>query len=110
MSTKVSSHGASNSPGHNHTAAVVGEVVGSHIHPGVEAGRNSEVCKHVNIGEGDGEASNPTGSSLAGVGTAVVVELHILRGIQIQDSLTFLLADVIEKKKQRYRRCLLGVG
>jgi hypothetical protein len=35
---------------------------------------------------------------LAGAGTAVVVDLHILRGIQIQDSPTFLLVDVIEEK------------
>ncbi len=72
----------------------------SHIHPlAVEVGRNSEVCKYVNIGTRDERASNPTGSSSAGVGTAVLVELHILRGMQIQDSPTFLLADVIEKKK-----------
>jgi hypothetical protein len=51
-----------------------GEAVGSHIHPVVEVGRSSEV--------------------------AVVVDLHILRGIQIQDSLTFLLADVIARGKK----------
>jgi hypothetical protein len=60
--------------GRSRTVAVEVEVVHSHIHPlVVEVGRNSEV--------------------------AVVVELHILRGIQIQDSPTFLLADVIEKKE-----------
>jgi hypothetical protein len=53
-------------------AAGVGEVVGSHILPVLGVGRNSEV--------------------------AVVVDLHILRGIQIQDSPTFLLVDVIEEK------------
>jgi len=74
------------------------EVAGSHIHPVAEVGRSSEVCKYVNIDNRAGGASNPTGSSSAGVGTAVVV-LHILRGIQIQDSLTFLVDDVIEKKK-----------
>jgi hypothetical protein len=87
-------------PGRTRTVAVEVEVVHSRIHPlVVEVGRNSEVCKYVNIDTRDERASNPTGSSLAGVGTAVVVELHILRGIQIQDSPTFLLADVIEKKK-----------
>lgn len=89
---------------------MVGEVVGSHIRPEVEAGRNFELCKHVNIGNRDGGASNPTGSSVAGVSTAVVVGLHILRGIQIPDSLTSLLADVIEKKKERCCRCMLGVS
>jgi hypothetical protein len=44
------------------------------------------------------------------VGTAVVVDLHILRGIQIQDNLTYLLAGGIEKKKRRYNRWLLGAG
>ncbi len=75
-------------------------MVDSHIHLGVEVGRSSGVCKYVNIDNGGGRASNPTGSSLAGAGTAVVVEvLHILlRGIQIQDRLTFLLDDAIEKK------------
>jgi hypothetical protein len=74
---------ARNLPGRSRTVAAEVEVVHSHIHPlVVEVGRNSEV-----------------GSSSAGVGTAVVVELHILRGIQIQDSPTFLLADVIEKKE-----------
>lgn len=70
--------------GRSRTVAAEVEVVHSHIHPlVVEVGRNSEM-----------------GSSSAGVGTAVVVvELHILRGIQIQDSPTFLLADVIEKKE-----------
>ena len=88
-------------PGRSRTVAAEVEVVHSHIHPlVVEVGRNSEVCKYVNFGTRDKRASNPTGSSSAGVGTAVVVvELHILRGIQIQDSPTFLLADVIEKKE-----------
>jgi hypothetical protein len=64
-------------------------------------GRNSEVCKYVNTDTREESASNPTeSSSLAGAGTAVVVDLHILHGIQIQDSPTFLLVDVIEKKKQ----------
>lgn len=90
---------ARNLPGRTRTVAVEVEVVHSHIHPlVVEVGRNSEACKYVNIGTRDERASNPTGSSSAGAGTAVVVELHILRGIQIQDSPTFLLADVIEKK------------
>jgi len=68
---------------HSRKAAEEGGVVDSHIHLGVEVGRSSGV-----------------GSSLAGAGTAVVVEvLHILlRGIQIQDRLTFLLDDAIEKK------------
>jgi len=44
------------------------------------------------------------------VSTAVVVDLHILRGIQIQDNLTYLLAGGIEKKKRRYNRWLLGAG
>lgn len=63
-------------------AVGVGEAVGSHILPVLGVGRNSEV----------------ESSSLAGAGTAVVVDLHILRGIQIQDSPTFLLVDVIEEK------------
>ena len=79
--------------------AVEAEVAGSRTHPVTEVGRSSEVCKYVNNDNRAGGASNPTGSSSAGVGTAVVVELHILRGIQIQDSPTFLLADVIEKKE-----------
>jgi hypothetical protein len=92
---------ARNLPGRTRTVAVEVGVVRSHIHPlVVEAGRNSEVCKYVNFGTRDKRASNPTGSSSAGVGTAVVVELHILRGIQIQDSPTFLLADDIEKKQR----------
>jgi hypothetical protein len=91
-------------PGRSRKVAGEGEVVGSHIHLAVEVGRSSEVCKYVNIDTGERRASNPTGSSLAGVDTAVVVDLHILRGIQIQDSLTFLLADVIEKEKGRYCR------
>lgn len=70
--------------GRSRKAAGVGEAVGSHILPVLGVGRNSEV----------------ESSSLAGAGTAVVVDLHILRGIQIQDSPTFLLVDVIEKKKQ----------
>jgi hypothetical protein len=97
-------------PEHNRTAAE-GEVADSHIHLVAEVDRNSEVCKCVNVDNREGRASNPTGSSLAGAGTAVVVVvLHILRGIQIRDRLTFLLDDVIEKKKERYRRWLLGVG
>jgi hypothetical protein len=71
-------------PEHNRTAAE-GEVADSHIHLVAEVDRNSEVA-------------------------VVVVVLHILRGIQIRDRLTFLLDDVIEKKKERYRRWLLGVG
>lgn len=91
---------ARNLPERTRTVAVEVEVVHSHIHPlAVEVGRKSEVCKYVNIGTRDERASNPTGSSSAGVGTAVLVELHILRGVQIQDSPTFLLDDVIEKKK-----------
>lgn len=79
----------------------VGEAVGSHILPVSGVGRNSEVCKYVNTDTREESASNPTeSSSLAGAGTAVVVDLHILRGIQIQDSPTFLLVDVIEKTKQ----------
>jgi len=71
--------------------AVEAEVAGSRTHPVAEVGRSSEV-----------------GSSSAGVGTAVV-DLHILRGIQIQDSLTFLLDDVIEKKKAMpYVVCLVS--
>jgi hypothetical protein len=86
-------------PGHSHKAAEEGGVADSrHIHPVAEVGHNFEVCKYVNIDNRAGGASNPTGSSSAGVGTAVVV-LHILRGIQIQDSLTFLLDDVIERKE-----------
>jgi hypothetical protein len=88
--------------------AVEAEVAGSRTHPVAEVGRSSEVCKYVNNDNRAGGASNPTGSSSAGVGTAVV-DLHILRGIQIQDSLTFLLDDVIEKKKAMpYVVCLVS--
>jgi galactokinase/mevalonate kinase-like predicted kinase len=94
-------------------AAEEGEVVDSHIHLVVEVGRNSEACKHVNSDNRRRRASNPTGSSLAGASTAVVVVvvvLHILRGSQVQDRLTFLLDNAIEKKKMRYRRWQFGAG
>jgi len=64
---------------HNRKAAEGAEVAGSrHIHPEAEVGRNFEVA---------------------------VVVLHILRGIQIQDSLTFLLDDGIEKEKRTDAVC-----
>jgi hypothetical protein len=90
-----------NLPDRSRKVAGEGEAVGSQIHPVVEVGRSSEVCKHISIVTAEGRASNPTGSSLAGVGTAVVVDLHILRGIQIQDSLTFLLADVYREEERK---------
>jgi hypothetical protein len=54
------------------------------------------------------EASNPTGSSLAGVGTAVVEVLHILHGIL--DILTCLGDEVIRNKKGEEDQCELVVG
>ena len=88
-------------PERSHTVAAVGAAVGSHIRLVVEEVRNCGVYTDVNIRTTDAGASNPTGSSLAGVNTALVVELHILlRGIQIQDNLTFLLAGVIERSKK----------
>jgi hypothetical protein len=94
-----------NLPEHRSKVAGAAEVVGNHNHLVAEVGRNSEVCKHVSIDTRDERASNPTeSSSSAGAGTAVVVDLHILRGTQIQDSLTFLLVEVLEKEKQRHCR------
>ena len=88
-------------PERSHMVAAAGVAVGSHNRLVVEEARNCEVYSCVNIGTKDAGASNPTGSSLAGVNTAVVVDLHILlRGIQIQDNQTFLLADVIERSKK----------
>jgi hypothetical protein len=54
------------------------------------------------------EASNPTGSSLAGVGTAVVEVLHILHGIL--GILTCLGDEVIRNKKGEEDQCELVVG
>jgi hypothetical protein len=54
------------------------------------------------------EASNPTGSSLAGAGTAVVEVLHILHGIL--DILTCLGDEVIRNKKGEEDQCELVVG
>jgi hypothetical protein len=45
------------------------------------------------------EASNPTGSSLAGVGTAVVEVLHILHGIL--DILTCLADEVMKGEEDQ---------
>ena len=45
------------------------------------------------------EASNPTGSSLAGVGTAVVEVLHILHGIL--DILTCLADEVMNGEEDQ---------
>ena len=54
------------------------------------------------------EASNPTGSSLAGVGTAVVEVLHILHGIL--DILPCLDDEVNRKKKGEEDQYGLVVG
>jgi hypothetical protein len=54
------------------------------------------------------EASHPTGSSLAGVSTAVVEVLHILHGIL--DILTCLGDEVIRNKKGEEDWCVLVVG
>lgn len=59
------------------------EVAGSRNHLVVEADRNSAV-----------------GSSLAGVGTAVMVVLRILRGIQLLGNLTWLCVRGVEKNKK----------
>jgi hypothetical protein len=51
------------------------------------------------MGIREGRALNPTGSSLAGVGTAVV-DLHILH-IRIQGILTCLADYLIVKEEER---------
>ena len=99
--SKVLAYTLRNLPERSRTVAAAGAAVGSHIRLVVEEVRNCEVYTDVSIETKDAGASSPTGSSLAGESTAVVVDLHILlRGIQIQDSLTFLLADAIARSKK----------
>jgi len=69
----------------------VGEVVDSRSRPAGAVGHSSEA-----------------GSSLAGVGTAVVEVLHILHGIL--DILTCLGDEVIRNKKGEEDQCVLVVG
>jgi hypothetical protein len=76
----------------SHKAVGVAEVAGSRSLLAVEEARNLvEGCEIVSTNIKNGGASNPTGSSLAGVGTAEGVVLHILRCIQILGNRTCLL-------------------
>jgi hypothetical protein len=65
-----------------HMVAEEEGAVGSHSQTGVEEDRSFVV-----------------GSSLAGVNTAVVGVLRILRGIQLQGSLPYLYVRAVEKKR-----------
>lgn len=85
------------------------EEVDSRSHP-VEVARSCfEVCKRVSKEIREGRALNPTGSSLAGVGTAVV-DLRILPDIRSLGSLPYLADDVVVKKEERALWELLVVG
>lgn len=57
------------------------------------AGSRSRLAEEV-------DRNSAVGSSLAGIGTAVVVVLRILRGIQLLGSRTYLRVRTVEKKNK----------
>jgi hypothetical protein len=85
---------------YNHRTVVEGGASNRKV-PAGEAAVDSHHC--IDLGEG---RSFEVGSSLAGVGTAAVVALRILRGIGILDNLTSGLCRGYdgEERKERQER------
>lgn len=93
LARRCSRHIAEGEVESSHKAAEVVEAVGSHSRlPVEEEDRNlAEVYEAVSTDIENGGALNPTGSSLAGVGTAEGVVRHILRGNQNLGNPTYLV-------------------
>jgi hypothetical protein len=94
----------------SHKAVEVVEVADnrSHLPVGEEDRSLAEVYGAVSIPMENGGASNPTGSSLAGVGTAEGVVLRILRGNQILGNPTYLVVVRYSEEGSRDVSCLLS--
>lgn len=110
MARRYSRHIVVEEVGSSRKAAGVVEVVDSRSHlPEEEGDRNlAEVYEAISTNIENGGASNPTGSSLAGVGTAEGVVLRILRGIQSLGNPTYPVAGGCYGGEIRDVICLLS--